>query len=96
MSLGLAAISEGLPTSASILDAISLPLFQAAVFVSQALLRLPESERPAFAKEVISTAGSPLFVPACMMMMAPGSDGSDDGDSEGGVLAAVLGDAAGG
>jgi KAP family P-loop domain len=82
MSLGLAAISEGLPTSASILEALNLPLIQAAAFVSRALLRLPEHERLAFAKEVISSAGSALFVSACMMMMAPGSDSSEKSDDD--------------
>lgn len=75
ISIALAAISKSLPTSTSVLDAMSRPLVQAAAFASRALSCVPEVERLDLAKQVIEASENPMFIPACILMMSTGNEG---------------------
>jgi KAP family P-loop domain len=74
ITMAVAAISESLPTSSSMLDALSRPLVQGASFVSRALNRIPEGERLELVRQVFTTSNSPLFISACMMVMSTSSE----------------------
>ena len=74
ISIAIAAISGSLPTSLSMLGALSRPLMQAAAFVSRALRRVPNSGRLELVKKVMAASQAPSFISACMMMMSASSD----------------------
>jgi hypothetical protein len=69
ISIALASKSSCLPSSQGIWG-VTQPFSQAAMFLAQALKRIPQEERLEFAKDVFTACELPTFVAECMRWMS--------------------------